>query len=550
MKQFLYLLKATYASSISIRKNNKSKIKKNLAIPQVLLSLAILIGYGVQFAINLLGYKNVGADILFIEKYCQISLTFSIIYCLCFTLAFSPSIFFDSNNDAFLCLPITGFKLYLARLTLNFVFSTMYGGSLILAQLLIACVILNLPFYSYIMALLVFIGLIVTINFLSFSIMNLISRIKNLNTNKNFASILNFIFISLGSISLALLTILIPTKNDDMSSIENMQYLVGMLNRYYQWTSFINWSGIIPIKSVLLLDSSYYLYILYGGIIDVVLIGVGYLISNFYYIKNLNSGYKKSLKRSDKKKKKYIISKAFKKSKQINMLIKKEFSILKANPLICFNSLFTCIIMGINFTLIAYFSVPLLNENGFYKLGRILISLFLVMSIYIPFLAYMSISLDGKSFQMLKTFPLNIKKYIFAKMSPCVLFTFIYSIIICIIYFFLFNFSSLEMVFNFILSVSFGLFICMNSFFLGAKFPNFYYSSTSELQKGIGPIIVSLLNLVFPSFSFGVNVGFYFLNENLVFIGYLISSIIYLGLTVFFYKMSYKKVYLLFKEDV
>lgn len=549
MKQFLYLLKATYASSISIRKSKKSKIKKNLAIPQILLSLVILVGYGAQFAINLLGYKNVGADILFIEKYCQITITFSIIYCLCFTLAFSPSIFFDSNNDAFLCLPISGFKLYLARLTLNFVFSTMYGGSLILAQLLIACIILNLPFYSYIMAFLVYLGLIVTINFLSFSIMNLISRIKNLNTNKNFASILNFVFICLGSISLALLTILIPTKQDNMSTSENMQYLIGMLNRYYQWTFFVNWSGIIPIKSVLLLDTSYYIYILYGGIIDVVLIGVGYVISNFYYIKNLNSGYKKSLKRSDKKKTKYIINKAFKKRKQISMLIKKEFSILKANPLICFNSIFTCLVMGINFTLIAYFTVPVLNQNGMYKLARIMISLFLVMSIYIPFLAYMSISLDGKSFQMLKTFPLNIRKYIFSKMSPCVLFTFIYSALICVIYFFLFKFSSIEMILNFLLAVSFGLFICMNSFFLGARFPNFYYSSSSELQKGAGPFLVSILNLVFPSFSFGINVGFYFINENLVFMGYLISSIIYIGLTVLFYKKSYKKVYLLFKED-
>ena len=552
MKQFYSLLKATFASSVSYKKNKKGKLTSSnvLALPQLVLALLIVAFTSFSYAKNLIDYKNAGVDILIMEKYLQISISCSSLYCFFFSLAYSASIYFDSNNDAFLCLPIKGSQLYLVRAVLNFIYSLMYGGLLLLSQFIITCIILKLNALNYIMGVLVFIGILVTINFLSFSVANLVSRIRNLAAYKNFASVFTFICTALGAFSLVALILFRPNSNSSLSSQENLNQLVGNINSLYNITRFINWAGLISTKSVLLLDSSYYIYILYGGIIDVVLIAVGFVLANFYYIKNLNSGYKRSY-RKDKKKMSYHLDKAFRKRKQVRIFIKKEFMLLKSNPLIVFNSMFTCITSTIASVLIAYFLFKDMNENN-KEISMLFVNGLLLTSIVVPNLSYASISMEGNGFTMLKALPLNVKKYTMAKMNPSVIITLFYTLIISVVFFVLFPFKWYEVLID--LFVVFSISLCMSSFsfYLGSKLPNFNYSSSSDLQKGIGPFIVSIFNISASIFTAGISIGIALITKVYVlrFIGYGIACIIWLRLTYLFYKLSIEQVEYLIKEDL
>jgi hypothetical protein len=553
MKQFYSLLKASFASSVPYKKNKKGKLNssRTLAIPQLLLAVFIAAFMSYSYARNLIDYRNAGLDVRFIEKYLQIAISCSSIYCFFFSLAFSASIYFDSNNDAFLCLPITGGKLYLVRLTLNFMYSFMYGGLLLLSQFIITCIVLNLNALNYIMAVLVFIGILVTINFLSFSISNLVSRIRNLQAYKNFASVFTFCCTALGAIALVGLVFFRPISRTTLSYQENLNQLVGNINSLYNITYFINWAGLISTKSVMLLDSSYYIYILYGGIIDIVLIVVGYIIANFYYIKNLNSGYKRS-SRKDKKKMSYHLDKAFRKRKQINIFIRKEFMLLKSNPLIIFNSMFTCITSTVASILIAYFLFKEMKNQNNSDLGMLFVNGLLLTSIIIPNITFASVSMEGSGFTMLKAIPLDTKKYTIAKMVPSVTITLIYTLIICIIFFFMFPFEWYEVLCDLFLVFSIALCMSAFSFYLGSRLPNFSYSSSAELQKGLGPVIVSIFNLFASIFTAGIGIGVAIGTNIYVlrFIGYGIACILWFGLTQLFFKLSIKQVDKLIKEDL
>ena len=554
MKNFIFLVKAIYSCSLATsnrtKKSNKP-IKGSLAIPQFIASLLIFVVFGSLFINALTTYRSLEADNLIIEKFLQTSLSFSIIYCFFFALGYIPQIYFDPKSDFLLALPISGTRLFLARGCLNVIFSFLYGGNLILAQLLACCFVLKLPWYSYIMAIAIFLSLILTISFLAFIIANLFSLIKSFSANKTYASMFSMVCFLIGAFSLAMVSITTPSVDYELTNTENLANVMSELNTYYKFSLIINWSGIIPSKSMLLYNSSYYWNWLYGFMIDVVVIICGIILSNKLYIKNLNNSAKKNKKQLKGRDFERKIDISFKQRKELTIYLKREFNLLKANP----SSLISCLITLISTLATISVSICLTyfvstKDNNISPIIEMVCSMLWIICIFNPFSSYINLSLEGSSFAYLKTLPINRQKYIISKMIPGGLINLIASIVVSIVFSSIFRFPILNLIFLTILTVIISQASNVFSFYCGCKFVNFNMQSSADIQKGMGALAITFLSLIFPIVSWGLTLLFYFINPSLFYIGYIISSFIYIGIGILFYKMSFNKVKFLFEMDI
>ena len=142
MKNYFLLIKAVFASSVTARKNRKNQLTKGSRIPQLLCALLITVVFSVNFYFNIVQYASLSLSVNEISNYFIPAISFSILYSFFFSLTLSFNVFFLSNNEAFLSLPISGNRLLSARFFLHFFNSFCYGSALILVELLMIPIIL------------------------------------------------------------------------------------------------------------------------------------------------------------------------------------------------------------------------------------------------------------------------------------------------------------------------------------------------------------------------------------------------------------------------
>lgn len=230
-------------------------------------------------------------------------------------------------------------------------------------------------------------------------------------------------------------------------------------------------------------------------IFPVLLSILSFIFFKIFYLKAYSKSY------SSKEGKKGIrFSKIIFKSMTLNLILKEWLSITRTPLRLTQTALMVSLIFlyFFNFQL-----VPLKNEPIMVKLYKglhIFLLSFILSALGLRF-SYPSISLEGKSFNLFKAFPFQIKKIVFAKGLSYFLPFFFLSLILNLSAFYSINFSLNEKIFFTFYGIFFSLFSSFGGVLFGSIHPNFKNSNPLQIgfsAEGLSYFFFSLLlSLIF-----------------------------------------------------
>lgn len=525
MNEFKFLVKATLSNGfISTKSIKNKKFRKPRPIIQILSGLFIALIFSTNFAFTILTAKQEGADLPLLERAVQISLTFATLYGFFMALAFNSSVYFDKNLNALKVLPISGFKIFLSKLFVNAFLVFSYGGILIFGLLLSTCIVFNLSFFSYIMAFLVTLAICLTISFLSFIITCLISRIIDLDKSKFFNSIFTFFTSLIAAISLVCINLF---SIRFYNSGDYLLQLASNLNTVYNNTIFINWAGLISSKSFLLLDSTYYIYWIYGFLGLLISFILCLLVANKLYLKDFHSKFNSKERKNHKNNNDKKINYKF-------IGIKRELSLYKSDYNVVISSFITSIALPIITSVYLYVGFPK-DANAFGPIAKPLYFYMFLASLFVPFISYISLSLEKNNIYLLKSLPLDKKKFFNNKISIGTIFSFLFTLVVFLCYSFAKDVSIVEKIFMLILGLFYSQFINLMGFLLGIVFVNYDYSFSNELQKGWGPFLISFLSILSGGLMLAIVIPYAIYNEEFLYLGLLFTTLIFIFLDIVLY---------------
>ncbi|MFA6829364.1 MAG: hypothetical protein WCR67_01465 [Bacilli bacterium] len=551
MKDFILLVKAVSASSMSVsrKKNGKTIKSRSFSVSQIIATLFLALIFTIEMARGLLELVRVGASQSLIFSFLEMVFAGFFVFALFISISFTPSVFFQSNNDAFISLPIKGEQLFLARLVLSIYLNFIYGGMLILASSITACVILGLPFYSYFIAILFSLTMVLLISCLSFGIINLFSGFIDFKNNHTGAMIFNILTAFIGGVGIVVSS-MVSTSFSNLTEIENIGEVISLMNQCLSYTVFMNWSGIVFVKSLLLAVPSDAWFILIHVLLVIFICFLVLFVSRRTYISHLGMHQYKKKKKLTEDQLKEKIAKSFANRKADSIFIKREFSNYQAEPLIIVTSFIYPFAMGITLLITLFFGV---NGGGFTDvegLVQIMAPCFFAFSLFNPSFSFCAMSLEKKNFGLLKTYPISTKKMVLQKIVPSLVLMIPLYIVFLIGYSLVIPFSVSGLINNALTGLGFASLSVTMTFYLGVIFVNFNYESSADLmKKGIGPILASILQFVAELLIVAVQAFGYYVT-GYEFVSGIIVFVICAVLTVVFYRLSVNKVQKLFKEDI
>ncbi len=154
------------------------------------------------------------------------------------------------------------------------------------------------------------------------------------------------------------------------------------------------------------------------------------------------------------------------------------------------------------------------------------------------------ISAEGKNFWMIKSYPINYKKFLNAKLLTSITFTLPFTIISCIILSIFIRTSLYNLIMFFLISIIYTLFVNVLALRLNLAFPKFKWINESEIVKNSASIIAStFIDIGIIVIISGMLVGFSFINPILA-TTISLSSILFL-LLFFYFKTITKANYII-----
>lgn len=545
MKDFFLLVKAIRLSSIRItkKKNGKTWTPKTISISQILTSLLIALYFAISYLPTLyeLYHNHASSETIFL--FVKLSMTGYLLYAFFMSVLYVPHLFFSPSNDTFLSLPITGNRLFLARLFIAFYLNFLYGGLVILVVFMATCIILSLGFLSYLLALLSALLLLIMIPLLSFLFVNALQGMIDFRSKPNFLSVFLIVIGVLSGLSFVF-------NSAVNTRITSIQTAYEELASFDQYACVISWIGYLPTKSILLFNSGDWMYFIALLFLTAAAFVLTFFVSKKTYLAHL------SLRKGRKKKKRKIDTKRLLEKHASSLkhpfLIqaKREFSNAFHGSLAFTNSLISMIAVSVSFltTAIVLDRSGIFNKNNTQYLYFILLVLF-GYSLYVGMLPFTAMSLEKDNMKMLLTFPLKNRHLVLSKILPSLVLSLPFYLVLLLAYTFLFRLT-LDMFLSFV-CFGFGylLLTTILNFYLGLVFVNFSYDNISDLtRRGIGPILARLV----PLLLLGANIGFdilgYEIFQSLSF-GGIVSGGIYLIVSVVFYFLSTKRIKRIYQEE-
>ncbi len=529
MINLIQLSKACFAHSLNFRRGNKRKLSGSANfIGQLFVGVFIALVFCLTYLTNLkLAFSS--GDMEALKMFASISLTMFVLYGLFMTSSISISLYYDVNDAPFLCLPISGFELFLARFLLSSYISFIYGGFAIITCSIATCFVLSLSAFSYIVAVVSSLLVVLLISFLSFMLDMVFAKLLRLKGKKNGIVIFATIVSLLGAGCLIVTEFIAPSLVTDAagSTVDN-----SLIYSAYQYLKFIVWIG----EGLYLINNLNWISLVLLLLVFAACLALCYFLANAFYIRSLSSPYSKKKKNLTAEQKEAKLKRAFsKKGGSLGEYVSREFSNLKSAPVVLISSI--CIFLSLGLSLlISVFAIPR-EELG--PLFFVIIHSFLMFSFYFPFLSYSMVSLEGKSFIYLKSMPISYKKLVIAKMIPGLFLSLVFDVTMSLIYLGVYSFSYeywLTVIFT---SVTYTMASSALSSLCGTAFANFNYSTPAEIvQRGKGPLIVSVACLFLPCIALFCDLIFAFNFPNLIALGVFVSGIIYLGLALVFFKAN------------
>ncbi len=531
MKNYFLLIKAVFASSVTARKNRKNQLTKGSRIPQLLCALLITVVFSVNFYFNIVQYASLSLSVNEISNYFIPAISFSILYSFFFSLTLSFNVFFLSNNEAFLSLPISGNRLLSARFFLHFFNSFCYGSALILVELLMIPIIFNLGAIAILYS--VIIGILITLGicFASFILGCVLFYLFNLKNNSVLYTVLSIIFSLLGAFALASISSFAPSIDVYSSINDAILKLQNDLNNFYNVTRFCNFLGYLPARGVMLENVNDYLSLIYLILICLALFGLTFLFSRYLYLKTISQ--------NKGKKKKKIADESFL-SKKFNLLnkrtffiyLKRELNLLKSHPSLLISSLISTVTIAISLIITGIFTAKSFTQagNDFQQqnLFFLIVHILVLESIFNPLIGFSALSLEGRNFLALKAMPLKKNQFLLAKALPSLTLSLFLSLISSTVFSISYQLSAIYIIALFLSTISSSLINTLFSLLYGIIFARFSYDNSLELlNRGIGPLLSSLTTILSPIIFISLDLIFYYFTTDLMWVSMLLGSFIY-----------------------
>ena len=304
----------------------------------------------------------------------------------------------------------------------------------------------------------------------------LLTWLTSLFRNKNIGSyVVNIMLI------IVLLFLYFSTYSIDTKQIANNGInLVNSFSNYYPLTNiFVSLLNKIDIVNLIIYFT-----------LPIILTFIFILLINYSYLKLRAKLLRQKIK-SDYKIRKYVLS------SQLFSLYKKEIKRYFSSSLYVINTSFGCILLFVLIISIILFNENAINYftkiNGFNEIIKN--NIFLVFSILcvLSSTTNSAISLEGKSFWILKMLPVSLDKIFISKIMVN-LTILIPTIIIGGTFFgIILHLSFIEFLFIYLTPLAYGIFASVNGLLLNITFPRFDYESEVRVIKQSMAVFLTIL---------------------------------------------------------
>lgn len=402
-------------------------------------------------------------------------------------------LFNNRDNDFILCLPVTRKEIIISKLIFIYFTSYLLSFTIIIPAYLAYAFVINFNIFIFLKIIIITIFIPIIPILISSLLATFLNKVILNKTLKKIIYIGFYLIIGIGII-LSYINILGNGRND-------LYEQVGILNKYilniYPLTKFI---------SIIIFNDNQlsFLYLFIFVIISLHIFNLSILVITNKYI-YLNE---KSEEVTKEKKIKFK-----KKPKEIALFIK-EFRMYKSIPDLIVNTIIGPILSIITVSFICLFLVKNNFNTGIETLDNYLIELnkkefyvgiiiFMVsLIIHTTNISSSSISLEGNTFWVLKSMPINDKDIYLSKLLFNYIINIIYLIICNIIMIVLFNLNIKYIIISFVLNVVIELLFSILGLVINLYFPKLNYLNKMQVIKQsiavlINMLIAFILNIIY-----------------------------------------------------
>ena len=489
MKKYFSLIKATFSDGMSLFKVSTNRMNPTLKklLPYILFILVI---YSFTYYIALLTKQlnKVGLAYLIISLFAFLTFFLTIME----GIYKSGDLLFNcKDDDLLLSLPIKKSSILFIRFFKFYVFELLYN-SLYMIPAIISYAIYVKPgwlFYviSLVMSLLLPIIPVLISTIIGFITKQIVSQFKY----KNLAQI---IFTS--GLLLGIMYISFNAKEFVNKLISNADSIFDLIKKIY-YPAYLYYE--------LFTDFKFYKLIIYL-IINILLVGIVVsALSKLYY--KINSRTKEVSNYSKNKNYKIRVR------NQFNSFVYKELKRLVTIPVYIINACFGLVLFLASAVLLSSKTntfIKMMNNYGLnITINQISKYISLVLLGMIAFAALSSsttssmISLEGKSFNILKSLPIKPQKVLYAKIFTGMILMVPLIIVGDIIVFNNFNFNLTEMILLIILSITLPLISTQLGIFFNALYPHMNFESDTEAVKQSMSVMIA----IFANFGVMIIIG-------------------------------------------
>ena len=269
------------------------------------------------------------------------------------------------------------------------------------------------------------------------------------------------------------------------------------------------------------LDNLIYLLIFVGINLGLLIILVIVLALSYDYIHELVSSFRSSIKYERKE---------LKNKSEFKALVQNQFKMISKSKLIFINSILSGL-MGVIFAGIGVYTVRgLLDKpevaDAVYKYAYVgAVAIMFAMGMSVP--SCYLISVEGKYFWMIKSYPIDYKNYVKSKLITSLIFTLPFSLIAATIIVIFIRTTAYNIIMIYLLTIAYTLFINVLGLRMNLAFPKLKWMNENEVVKNsASAVLTMLIDLSVVMVMSGMLIGFTFLNIYLATILALVTLLI------------------------
>ena len=533
MRDFLLLVKAVYSNAFAGTRIKKGKtvVRKRTLWPLFLTSLLMAVVFAGEPIFALFAWQSMGVSKEALLSYLSAYLSAFLCYAFFSCASNNVSLFYAIDDEPFLPLPIKGGRLFLARFTLSLAYAFLYSFLPIVLTMALGGYACLLPTWGIVLSVVMAIFLVVGTDALAFVLVTLVYSLFRIPKNRSATTILSLAFSFLSFLFVLILSFaVIDGENADAISDE-IQAVCSRL-------SFLDWTAFLPRKAMLLEDGLSILSFFSVLALCFLCVVSGVLAGNLFYRRKLVETGKKKKRKEDRNVRSEV-EKAFLFSYRhpFLMQVKREFLNFRRHSNVLVSSL-----IG---------SVSMIVSMAVDNIVFLLVFSLVLVSLFQPYFTFASISLEGKSMLLLKTYPVKERDYLFSKVVFGTSFSFLVALIMMLTFSILKGFGALEIFFSILALFAYSLCANFVSLLFGIRFAVFSFDNSLEiLQRGWGPKLVSLVMFFFPLPFIGITALFSVFLPSVLFLGPLVSFLLLLFCAFLFYRLCRKEFRKLLKKDL